>query len=1642
MKLKILFVALLISSFVKGQVTIASDGLNNSSSLFTVSGGVYYTGNSAAADRPATSPFAAEGTHAWGVTNGTATLLSNDINTSLYTAISATFRLAAFSIGSTTNGLDGTDVVTVEVSPDGGITWYSTIRVLGNSNAYWAYSATGTASTAYDGNVTPVDFTPAAGGSRTTDGYSTVTVTSLPAVTNLKIRITLVNNVASERWLVDDFKCQGTLACSPATNPNGSIVLASSTCGSTTLTYNGTDKATCIWQTTSLGTDTAGTPASSDITVTTSGTYYVRNYAGSCWSTADVSSTITVSKNPTVTGNPSNASIIETANTSFTVTATNPGTYQWQVSTDGGSNYNNITNGGVYSGATTATLTLTGVPLSMNGYMYKCIVFANVPCALPAVSTAATLTVAPNVNSNSDLAAVASSEAATISTTINNITIASSTDGVKVWEFYVRDGGASLNDADAYPTILNSLTITKTVGNAVTSWSDAIYSVALFDGTTFVASGSVSATQIAFTGLTVSVSDNTQKKLTLRLSLKCPLGVGAVDGDDFGFSIAKANVVFSASGSGMLSSFTTIGSANGSDVIDVTATKLAFTTQPTNTGQNNTMSSVVVKATDACGNVDTGFTGTVSLTSTGTMNAVTPIAMTAGVATFSTIVHTVIGTGYTLTATASGLTGATSTTFNITAITIFSEGDFAVVGVNSNMNPGSPAPPCTYTGPNAPYSAGDDEISFITFKDIQNGDVFYITDNGYEKASLGLWGEGEGVYQITRNGSTITAGTVITFRFLNLSPYMEFVSPDTSWTFTKATGFTGNLVMNSGGDQIFFMQGGTWNNPAGTDNATYTSGTLLYAFNTNTSWTSLANDTKNSALPLALRCFNMMPGSATDYLEYTGPTTAASKFDWIVRLNDPANWTNRGSCAAYTRMHVGQTYPVTTDTYINGVWTGAKSTDWFDCGNWQTLKVPTATTNVSVNATYATKDAVIDVVANAANAALFSNQAVCNDLTVSARKVQLEGTASNTLDVNGNLTISSTGAIDMDDSNSATTDGIIKLYGNWTNSVGNAAFAEGNGTVQFNGTGTQVISNVTPEGTETFYDVVLNNNFNTGLSNDLIASNNLILSAAKTLTVDSAGYVRVNNKLTNNGNIFIDSGGQLIQVNDGITNDGTYTGTTFQVKRTAMAKNADYIYWSSPLSSFAISSLPTNYRYIWNTTYVNTNGTQGNWNAAPGGSMAVGKGYIARASNGASSATAFPVTFSGSNPNNGVCNVTVYRGNYTGPDYDADPTVVNADTTKYDDNWNLVGNPYPSAIDAEKFLVLNQSVIDGSVWIWKHGLPPAAIDNPFYANFQENYSSTDYIKYNGLGSSEPDTFAGKIASGQGFMVSMKDVGTFVSAGATTNLDVYSSSISFKNSLRYDDTTNPYTMSHDNSDFYRTSNSATVVGNPTTAEEKHRIWLDIVNNASNQSDRMLVGYSTNSTMGRDNLYDCFFVPRGEVSLYSLIDDQSFIIQGRALPFDASDKVPLGVKIIQSGNHTIAIKKVDGMFAGGVPIYLEDRKLNIIHDLKQAPYVFTSETGIFNNRFVLRYTNETLGNHDFDSLDRNVVVSAKNGEMTINSYLENLDQVTIYDMLGRQLLEVKDIANGTLVRSGITTSSQALLVKIRLANGTLITRKIIL
>lgn len=104
--------------------------------------------------------------------------------------------------------------------------------------------------------------------------------------------------------------------------------------------------------------------------------------------------TVTVINPVVITGQPADDEICSGSNTSFTVTATSNQTinYQWQVSQDGGNSWSNISNGGFYSGAGTASLSITGAAVSLSNNRYRC-QLTNIACSSPVNTTSATLIV-------------------------------------------------------------------------------------------------------------------------------------------------------------------------------------------------------------------------------------------------------------------------------------------------------------------------------------------------------------------------------------------------------------------------------------------------------------------------------------------------------------------------------------------------------------------------------------------------------------------------------------------------------------------------------------------------------------------------------------------------------------------------------------------------------------------------------------------------------------------------------------------------------------------------------------------------------------------------------------------------------------------------------------------------------------------------------------------------------------------------------------------------------------------------------------------------------------------------------------------------------------------------------------------------
>ncbi len=541
---------------------------------------------------------------------------------------------------------------------------------------------------------------------------------------------------------------------------------------------------------------------------------------------------------------------------------------------------------------------------------------------------------------------------------------------------------------------------------------------------------------------------------------------------------------------------------------------------------------------------------------------------------------------------------------------------------------------------------------------------------------------------------------------------------------------------------------------------------------------------------------------------------------------------------------------------------------------------------------------------------------------------------------------------------------------------------------------------------------IINGNYDTTSNGDFECCS-LLVNATFTLNIQANDYVLIQNDLTNNGTLNVLNNGSLVQVNDLGVNTGNIS-----YQRIASVKLQDYVYWSSPVSGFDVNSIspatPAYYHWEWNPTIVNPNGGEGNWvNAST--TMLGGKGYIVRAPNGFSNSANqnWTATFNNGVPNNGVYTPTIARGTDLNAGTAGPNGVMRLAT---DDNWNLLGNPYPSSISINSFLASNPQ-LDGFIRLWTHGtLPSTAILDPFYDNFVSNYTAGDYIALNGSGATSGPGAPGVIGAGQGFFVLMNP------GAATTSTALFNNAMRSKN--------------YSNSHFYRNASAA----NSGIGENivRHRIWLDLVS-PTNETTRTLVAYVDGATAGKDRMFDAFTDYKLAQNFYSLIDDQVMVIQGKGLPFEQEDRVPLGLKIPSNGIYKIAIATVDGLFSGNQNIYLEDKVLGVIHDLRQNPYSFTGVSGIVNDRFVLRYTNETLGGEDF--INNSDVLIFSSDVISVNAMSRTIQNVKIYNVLGQLLLDSDAVNSDTFETSKLQKNNTTLLVQVTLENGIKVTKKIV-
>ncbi|RVT79777.1 T9SS sorting signal type C domain-containing protein [Flavobacterium sufflavum] len=510
------------------------------------------------------------------------------------------------------------------------------------------------------------------------------------------------------------------------------------------------------------------------------------------------------------------------------------------------------------------------------------------------------------------------------------------------------------------------------------------------------------------------------------------------------------------------------------------------------------------------------------------------------------------------------------------------------------------------------------------------------------------------------------------------------------------------------------------------------------------------------------------------------------------------------------------------------------------------------------------------------------------------------------------------------------------------------------------------------------------------------------VTGSAAVTIKSGRTLKIENgvDIASTGSLTFENNASLVQIND---NPTINSGNVNYKRYTAAVKRYDFTYWSSPVAGQTLKNLSPNTLYDKYYGYNPSTGWMISYNGVA--TMEAGKGYLIRA----------PQTFS----------ITVAAID-TNPVFIGKPNNGVVSFSIAGDQVHLLGNPYPSAIDADAFLTENASKLEGTLYFWTHNSAPS---NAVAGDATYNYTTSDYATYNRTGGVSTALAAapggtlpnGKIAAGQGFFAPAS------TAGGT---------VVFKNSMRLSSTGTLL----NNSQFFKLSGTSKMTTN--TEAEKNRIWLNLTNKEG-AFKQTLVGYLTGATNDYDGGFDGVTYDGNQfVDFYSVNQGVNLSIQGRALPFVKKDSVALGYKSTIKGEFQISIDHTDGTLATQ-NIFLEDTDLKVLHDLKKEAYTFSTEKGVFNTRFILRYVDKNAVEPVVDTpqVDETVLVSVSNSEIAVGSTEDLISKIIIYDISGKILYEKEDVAANNFVVQNLISSQQVLFINVVLANGKTTSTKII-
>ncbi|PAM93719.1 secretion protein [Flavobacterium sp. IR1] len=560
-------------------------------------------------------------------------------------------------------------------------------------------------------------------------------------------------------------------------------------------------------------------------------------------------------------------------------------------------------------------------------------------------------------------------------------------------------------------------------------------------------------------------------------------------------------------------------------------------------------------------------------------------------------------------------------------------------------------------------------------------------------------------------------------------------------------------------------------------------------------------------------------------------------------------------------------------------------------------------------------------------------------------------------------------------------------------------------------------------------------------------------------------FVQQNINLDSNSNFYLRNNSQLLQGPNGISaNTGTGKLSIYQE---GTADNFEYNYWCSPVGNasgvsgnenFGITMLnwPTtlllsvpatilaagNYDGIadplsissaWIYKLTNAN-NYSEWIFVGGASiLAPGEGFTMKGTSGVDSIDP---------QGNGLVNNpgSAQRYDFRGKPNDGDITI-----TLGENNSTLTGNPYPSALHLNAFLLDPSNVATaGIAYFWEQD---KTINSHYLADYRGGYGTYSPIGLASDGIYVPATFNSYNADGSlnttglssGVVIQRKYLP--VGQGFIVNANANGIAI-FKNIHRIF-----YKEGSGLSQFEKNSSK----GKDTkmeaikdlTAQVTHIKLNTIIN--SQFTRQLALAFSPEATDGIDTGIDALNMDEAlPDDVAFCLENRNYIIQG--LNFDENKKVPLIIKATTNATFKFYVAEVVN-FSLANSIYVYDALDQSYHDIKKAAYQVTLTPGVYSDRFKIAFKN--TGSLVLNSeIKTQFFIIQDNANSSLK--VANLDNLALksfklYNMLGMLVLSAKyletaqsyvfstsGLSQGIYIAEFLTVDNEKLTEKIVISN----------